>query len=77
MLGVLDILGELPEIGRARRLLAAEGLVHIGGTAGSATALVAACLTENVRTHALVICSRGEEAEEFAEDMNLLRPDRA
>ena len=74
---VLNRLSGLPEIDHAVRLLQTDGVVRIGGTAGSATALVAACLTESVCTHALVVCARGEEAEEFAEDMNLLRSERA
>ena len=74
---VLERLSELPEMDRAARLLQSDGVVRVGGTAGSATALVAACLAESVCTRVLVVCARGEEAEEFAEDMNLLRPERA
>jgi len=52
-------------------LLRANGKVSVIGTAGSGSALVAAWLAGELRTSALAICATGEEAGEFAEDMNL------
>ncbi len=68
---VLERIGSLPALGRLPDLLRANGEVNVVGTAGSGPALVAAWLMGTLRTSALVLCPTGEEAEEFAEDMNL------
>jgi len=70
----LDRIGSLAEVRRLPDLLRASGKVTVVGAAGSGAALVAAWLAGSVRTPALVVCATGEEAEEFAEDVDLLRP---
>jgi transcription-repair coupling factor (superfamily II helicase) len=71
MAEILDTIGGLPQVGRLPDLLRANGKVNVIGTAGSGAALIAAWLGGNVRTRGLVVCAGGEEAEEFAEDVNL------
>jgi len=71
MADVLKRIGGLPALGRLPDLLGANRKVSVVGTAGSGSALIAAWLAEKVRTSALVVCPTGEEAEEFAEDLNL------
>jgi transcription-repair coupling factor (superfamily II helicase) len=71
MADVLERIGGLSSLGRLPDLLHANRKVSVVGTAGSGSALIAAWLAEKVRTLALVVCPTGEEAEEFAEDMNL------
>ena len=71
MADVLKRIGGLPAVGGLPDLLRASGKVNVIGTAGSGSALIAAWLAESVRTRALVVCATGEEAEEFAEDVNL------
>ncbi len=70
---VLKKIGRLPGVRQLPDLLRASGKVNVVGAAGSGPALVAAWLTGEVCTSALAICPTGEEAEEFAEDANLLR----
>ncbi len=77
MSGPLQKIGELPAMGRLPDLLRATGRVDVVGTAGSGAALVTARLGGEVRERGLVICPRAHEAEEFAEDLNLFRPDLA
>ena len=71
---VLDRIGSLPEVQRLPDLLRAHGKVKVVGTAGSGAALLAAWLAGSVRAPALIVCATGEEAEEFAEDVDLFRP---
>ncbi|MHC5034339.1 MAG: transcription-repair coupling factor [Planctomycetota bacterium] len=73
MQDVLRRIGSLPSVKQLPDLLRANGKVNVVGTAGSGSALVAAWFAGNVRTSALVVCPTGEEAEEFAEDVNLFR----
>jgi transcription-repair coupling factor (superfamily II helicase) len=74
----LDRIGGLASVRRLPDLLRARGKVTVFGASGSGAALVAAWLAESVRTRALapglVVCATGEEAEEFAEDVDLFRP---
>jgi transcription-repair coupling factor (superfamily II helicase) len=71
MADVLKRIGRLPALRRLPDLLSASREVSVIGTAGSGSALIAAWLTGEVRASALAVCATGEEAEEFAEDMNL------
>ncbi|MCD6415341.1 MAG: transcription-repair coupling factor [Planctomycetes bacterium] len=71
MRGPLQRIGELPEVRRLPDLLQATGEVEIVGASGSGAALVAAWLMGEVRGNALIVCVGPEEAEEFAEDVNL------
>ncbi|KPK63644.1 MAG: hypothetical protein AMK73_04990, partial [Planctomycetes bacterium SM23_32] len=68
---VVNRIGGLPQVRRLPDLLRAKGKVNVVGTAGSGAALLTAWLAKSVRTPALVVCAGGEEAEEFAEDVNL------
>jgi transcription-repair coupling factor (superfamily II helicase) len=68
---VLNKVGKLPAVRQLPDLLRARGKAEVFGTAGSGAALVAAWLAEELRTPALAICAAVEEAEEFAEDVNL------
>jgi transcription-repair coupling factor (superfamily II helicase) len=68
---VLASIGGLPQVERLPDLLRASGRVTVIGVAGSGPALVAAGWAEKVRTRTLVLCPGVEEAEEFAEDVNL------
>ncbi|NLW49990.1 MAG: transcription-repair coupling factor [Candidatus Brocadiaceae bacterium] len=70
----LDRIGGLASVRRLPDLLRARGKVTVIGAAGSGAALLAAWLAENVRTPTLIVCATGEEAEEFAEDVDLFRP---
>jgi transcription-repair coupling factor (superfamily II helicase) len=71
MQDALRRIGGMPQLRRLPDLLAANREVNVVGAAGSGPALVAAWLTGNVRTWVLALCAGGEEAEEFAEDVNL------
>ncbi len=73
----LERIGELPVVRQLPDLLRAQGEAEVGGVAGSGAALVAAWLVGRVRTPALIVCPGQEEAEEFAEDLNLFRPGSA
>jgi transcription-repair coupling factor (superfamily II helicase) len=70
----LDIVGSVPCVRHLPDLLRAGGQVNIVGAPGSGAALLAAWLAENVRTYVLVVCAGVEEAEEFAEDVDLFVP---
>ncbi len=69
----VETIGRLPAVGQLPDLLRANGKVNVVGTAGSGSALIAAWLAGTVRTPFLVVCPRTEEAEEFAEDVQLFR----
>ncbi len=71
MAGVLERIGKLPALRELRQLVESRGAADVVGCAGSGPAAVAAWLALGVRTHALVVCAGAEEAEEFAEDVNL------
>ncbi|MFO8007196.1 MAG: transcription-repair coupling factor [Candidatus Brocadiia bacterium] len=73
MTDVLQAIGRLPAVRELPVLLRERGRISVVGTAGSGAPLVTARLTGMVRTRLLVVCSGMEEAEDFAEDMNLLR----
>jgi transcription-repair coupling factor (superfamily II helicase) len=68
---VLERIGSLPAVRRLPDLLAANGEARVIGAAGSGPALIAAWLMGSVRTPVLAVCATAEEAEEFAEDVNL------
>ncbi|MGD2174173.1 MAG: hypothetical protein PVJ27_02130, partial [Candidatus Brocadiaceae bacterium] len=70
----LERIGRLPSVRQLPDLLSAKGKVNIVGAAGSGPALIAARLMGVVRTAALIVCPGAEEAEEFAEDLNLFQP---
>ena len=71
MAGVLEVISKLPALRELRQLVEPRGAASVVGCAGSGPAAVAAWLALGVRTHTLVVCAGVEEAEEFAEDVNL------
>ena len=74
MSNVLHRIGALPGVRELSRRLSSGGRTCVTGTAGSGPALVAAYLLDQGGGHGAIVCAGGEEAEELAEDVNLLRP---
>jgi len=68
---VLERVGRLPSVHRIRDILRSEDGVGVCGCAGSSAAVVVAWLSYSVPGQMLVVCGSVEEAEEFAEDINL------
>jgi len=71
MVDVLEKVGAVAGVGELLAALDSQRRVNVAGTTGSGCALVTAWLARTTGRPVLVVCAGGEEAEEFAEDMNL------